>query len=134
MGGRGGSYSSLNLAGGGVPQSYPGRGEGYSSPVLAGGVPVSWSPGQDWIPCPPGLGYPPPPPRPGLGYPTSPARTGLPPSLDWGTYFPCQDWGTPLERTWHQILGYPPPPGKDMGKNLGLGYPTSPQGVECQTN
>ena len=84
----------LSWLGRGVPQSC--LDQGYLSPVLAGGYP---SPVLEGIPV--------------LGYPL--ARTGALPGKDLGP----ETW----ERTWN--CGYPSkgPMTRDVGKNLGLGYP-----------
>ena len=119
---------------------------GTSSPVLSwgGGTPVlSWlgvplcCPGQG-VPHSWGLGHPhgwdcsiPPglewgtPAWRELGYPF--VRTGIPPS---GQGYPLsQDWGTPQRKDMGPEAGVPPRKGpgtRDLGKNLGLGYPSLP--------
>ena len=110
-----------SVLGGGVPQSWLGvpqscHGWGYPSPDMAGGSRI-------------------------LEYPQ--LRLGTP--QDWSTR-PERTWnrwpgkepgtGVPLERTWDQWPGKEPGtvvllPRKDLGKNMGLGYPL---GVDWQSN
>ena len=111
----GGGTSVLSWLGGTQVLSWPGE---YPSPVLAGG---KGTPVLSWL----GVS---------LSWGTPRARTGVPhlcrtgdtpfPHLGLG-YSPSQDWDTP---TWHWGTLPPPPvrtgypPGRDLGKSLGLGY------------
>ena len=93
-----------------VSQSCPGWGGGYPILTWTGGMAVlSWlggTPVLSLMDGAPVLGSP----KPGLGYPQ--ARTRVPP--------PAWNWGTPRQRSGT----------RDLGKNLGMGYP--PPSPQCE--